>query len=90
MNEWHAIFTYIVGINGITFVLMGLDKRKAIKHKYRISERTFWLLSVIGGATGSFIGMNVFRHKTKHRSFVIGMPFLLISHAVLLIYFFMS
>lgn len=87
MNEF---LLYLLTVNLITFAFMGLDKRKAIKHKYRIPERTFWLLSLIGGAVGSLIGMNVFHHKTKHRSFVIGMPFILIVHLILLLYFFVS
>ncbi|MBM7597744.1 uncharacterized membrane protein YsdA (DUF1294 family) [Virgibacillus halotolerans] len=90
MNELNTILTYVAGANIITFILMGVDKQKAIKHQYRIPERTFWLLSLIGGAFGSLIGMNVFRHKTKHRSFVIGMPILLIFNCIVVSYFFMS
>lgn len=74
----------------ITFMLMGIDKRKAIKHQYRIPERTFWLLTLIGGAMGALIGMNVFRHKTKHRSFVIGMPLLLVFNCMVFLYLFVS
>lgn len=86
----NGILIYLLAVNLVTFIFMGLDKRKAIKHKYRIPERTFWLLSLIGGAVGSLIGMNVFHHKTKHRSFVIGMPLILIVHIILLLYFLMS
>lgn len=69
---------------------MGIDKQKAIKHQYRIPERTFWLLSLIGGAIGSLVGMSLFRHKTKHHTFVIGMPVLIIVQLLLPLYFFMS
>lgn len=90
MNDLNIILPYILGVNIITFILMGIDKRKAIKQQYRIPERTFWLLSLIGGAVGSLVGMNLFRHKTKHPTFVIGMPALIIAHLILLIYLFMS
>lgn len=69
---------YILGVNLISFVLMGIDKRKAEKKKFRIPERTLWAVSLLGGALGSLIGMNYFRHKTKHKSFKIGIPLLLL------------
>ncbi|OZU89762.1 hypothetical protein CIL03_01070 [Virgibacillus indicus] len=90
MNDLNTVLPYILGVNVIVFILMGIDKRKAVKHQYRIPERTFWLLAFIGGAAGALIGMKVFRHKTKHRSFTIGMPLLIIVNAVILAYFFYS
>lgn len=86
MNDWDTILFYIVGVNVITFYMMARDKRKAKKREYRIPERTFWLLGVLGGATGCYLGMRVFRHKTKHRSFVIGMPFILIIQLIGLVF----
>jgi uncharacterized membrane protein YsdA (DUF1294 family) len=68
---------YLLGINILTFVLMGTDKQKARKGVWRISERTFWIYSIAGGAAGSLIGMYTFRHKTKHRIFTIGMPLII-------------
>lgn len=64
----------IINLYGI--FLMGFDKSKAKKGQYRISERTLWIVAICGGAVGTTIGMNVFRHKTKHKAFQIGMPFL--------------
>lgn len=90
MNELNTVLPYILGVNLIVFILMGVDKQKAIKHQYRIPERTFWLLAVIGGSAGALIGMKTFRHKTKHRSFTIGMPLLLIVNAGVIAYFFFS
>ena len=57
---------YLVIINVVTFLIYGIDKRKAVKHKYRISEKTLILMALIGGSIGALIGMKVFRHKTKH------------------------
>jgi uncharacterized membrane protein YsdA (DUF1294 family) len=62
---------------------MGVDKRKAEKKKYRIPERTFWLLALLGGAIGVISGMKKYRHKTKHTSFKIGMPLIVILNIIL-------
>jgi uncharacterized membrane protein YsdA (DUF1294 family) len=64
-------------------MIMGIDKKRAIKHKYRIRERTLWLVAIFGGAVGTTIGMQVYRHKTKHLSFKIGFPLLAIMEIVL-------
>lgn len=66
------------------FILMGFDKRKAKKGQFRISERALWITAICGGAIGTTIGMNVFRHKTKHTSFRIGMPLLVVVELVLI------
>jgi uncharacterized membrane protein YsdA (DUF1294 family) len=68
------IILLVINLYGI--FLMGFDKSKAKKGQYRISERTLWIVAICGGAVGTTIGMNVFRHKTKHKAFQIGMPFL--------------
>ena len=65
-------------INLIGFAAMALDKRRAIRHKWRIPERTLFLIALLFGSIGVLTGMYVFRHKTKHLSFVIGMPAILI------------
>ncbi|SFB24551.1 Uncharacterized membrane protein YsdA, DUF1294 family [Lentibacillus halodurans] len=80
------IVVYIIGVNAITFMLMAADKRKAKKQAYRIPERTFWGLAILGGAVGVWAGMKTFRHKTKHRSFTFGMPVLIITQAVLSVF----
>ncbi|MUK86897.1 DUF1294 domain-containing protein [Ornithinibacillus sp. L9] len=77
---------YILAVNLIGFLFMGVDKRKAKNNQYRLPERTLWGIAILGGAIGSLVGMKVFRHKTKHRSFVIGMPLLIVVHLVLIVY----
>lgn len=56
---------------------MGIDKLKAKKRGFRIPEATLFLIAFIGGSIGSILGMYLFRHKTRHRSFIIGMPVIL-------------
>ncbi|MGM8213327.1 DUF1294 domain-containing protein [Virgibacillus sp. W0430] len=78
---------YVIGVNIVAFLLMRIDKQKAIKQQYRIPERTFWLLSLLGGTIGTMTAMQLFRHKTKHPSFYIGMPVLLVLQICFLFYF---
>ena len=89
MNELNTVLLFLSGMNLIAFILMGVDKQKAIKHQYRISERTLWMVAIMGGAFGALAGMKVFRHKTKHRAFVIGMPFFMAVHLFMIGYFFL-
>lgn len=78
---------YLVLINLAGFLSMGADKRKAVKKLYRIPEKTLFLLAILGGSVGSIIGMYHFRHKTKHKSFVYGLPAILIIQSVLVLLF---
>ncbi|MBQ8164851.1 MAG: DUF1294 domain-containing protein [Clostridia bacterium] len=68
----------------VGFVSMKVDKVKAEKNKWRIKESTLLLIALFGGALGSFLGMQCFRHKTKHIKFVILVPLFLIIHILLL------
>ncbi|MDL2289617.1 DUF1294 domain-containing protein [Clostridia bacterium OttesenSCG-928-F22] len=80
------VLYYLAFINAIAFVLCGADKRKARKHKRRISERTLLLVSFIGGAAGFYVAMLLFRHKTRHRKFSIGVPVMLVVQAAVITY----
>ncbi len=79
------IAVYILAVNLLGFCLMGIDKRKAIKGAFRIPEATLFVIALIGGSIGSIAGMYTFRHKTRHASFVYGMPAVLILQIVLII-----
>lgn len=81
------LLIYLCIINLIGFFAMFLDKQKAKRGKWRIPENTLFLLAIIGGSLGTTLGMNIFRHKTKHWYFKFGMPFILIVQIVLVIYF---
>lgn len=62
---------------------MGVDKKKAQKEAWRIPEKTFFIISAVGGSLGTWIGMYVFRHKTKHWYFVVFIPLILIAQIVI-------
>lgn len=68
------IVVYFIMINLIAFALMGIDKKRAKKHKWRISEANLFLSALLGGSVGAIVGMRFFHHKTKHWYFVVGMP----------------
>ena len=65
---------YMIIINIISLILYGIDKHKAKKNKYRISEFTLIIISYLGGAIGAILGMNLFHHKTKKPKFKILIP----------------
>ena len=68
------MWLYLLVINVIGFLIMGIDKAKAKKGAWRIPEKTFFIVSLLGGGLGSWLGMYTFRHKTKHWYFVVGIP----------------
>ena len=72
------LLIYLLLINLIGFFAMFLDKQKAKKGKWRIPEKTLFLFAFLGGSLGTTLGMNTFRHKTKHWYFKFGMPLILI------------
>ena len=75
--KW-ILFVYLFLMNLIGFLSMLIDKRRARKNGWRIRERTLFLPAILGGSIGSLSGMYVFRHKTRHWYFVLGMPLILI------------
>lgn len=77
------LLLYLLIINALGLLLMLADKRKAKKNLWRIPERTLMTVAALGGSLGCLIGMYAFRHKTRHRKFVIGVPVLLILQLLL-------
>lgn len=73
---------YLVLINVLGFAQMGLDKRRARKEKWRVPEARLFLVALLGGSLGSWLGMQVFHHKTKHITFVVGMPAILLMQII--------
>ena len=69
-------------LNIISFIMMGIDKRKAIKGKWRVPEKKLWMVAFFGGSIGILIAMRTFSHKTKHRTFTIGIPIMSLINAV--------
>lgn len=88
---FYILFLYLIIINAYTFLLMGWDKKRAKLQRRRVPEKKLFILSAVGGACGTLLGMKKWRHKTKHRSFTVGVPFLLLLNLILIIvilYFF--
>lgn len=77
------ILIYLLLVNIAGLAVMGIDKAKAIKGAWRIPEKTLFLFSIIGGSIGTWAGMYIFHHKTKHWYFVIGMPAILALQLVI-------
>ena len=78
---------YLLIVNVVAFFMYGIDKRKAIKDKWRIPEKVLLGMSVIGGAVGSFLGMVMFHHKTRKWKFMLGVPLILALQIVAVCYF---
>ena len=81
---WKEIVIYLIVINMLTFCVYGIDKRKAIRKQWRVPERTLLFRAVIGGSIGALAGMQVFRHKTRHLKFKLGVPGILVVQVIIL------
>lgn len=80
------ILTYLVLMNLIAFIAFGIDKWKARNNAWRIPETTLFLLAILGGSIGAKLGMHIWHHKTKHLSFVIGVPVIMLLQVVLFVF----
>lgn len=80
------IFIYLLIINLLGFLAMFIDKKKAQKGRWRISEHALFMFDWLGGGIGTITGMYIFRHKTQKKKFTIGMPIILILEVIFLIY----
>ena len=89
MNDVNILYIYIfylVAINLVAFFMYGIDKWKARRSKWRISEATLLVLAVVGGSIGAWLGMKTWHHKTLHKKFRFGVPLILTVQILLLIY----
>lgn len=82
MYKWVCLYLLVLNLWG--FALMGLDKSKARKRQWRIPERRLFAVALLGGSLGCILGMRLFRHKTRHGKFVLGMPAILLAQAAIL------
>ena len=91
MNTLHSYLTYyLLAINAVAFIIYGIDKYKAKKAKWRISEATLLLLAILGGSIGAWMGMKVWHHKTMHKKFKYGIPAILLIQIALMAYLHMN
>lgn len=86
MDGMKLFAIYLVVMNVLGVAVMWSDKRRARLHRWRIPEKVLFGVSLLGGSAGTWAGMYLFRHKTKHWYFVVGMPFILVCQAALAIY----
>ncbi|WP_027449027.1 DUF1294 domain-containing protein [Xylanibacter brevis] len=75
MSDW--VLYYLLGVNILTFLVYGIDKSKAKRKAWRISECTLLMLAVIGGSVGALFAMRLFHHKTLHKKFRYGVPLIM-------------
>ena len=83
MDVLFILLIYLLVMNLVGFLVMGIDKYKAKKRAFRIPEATLFTIAIIGGSIGSILGMFTFRHKTRHWYFLYGLPAILILQVVL-------
>ena len=84
MKTLHILLIIYAVMSVIGFALMGIDKSRAINHKWRIKEATLFLIAFLGGGIGSTLGMFFFRHKTKHWYFRLFFPLFAAAQTALL------
>lgn len=82
--EYKYVIIFLVAITLFTFIVYGIDKRKAKKGRWRIPESTLLLLAVIGGSIGAYLGMKVWHHKTRHKKFKYGIPAIIVLQVCVL------
>ena len=74
----YLLWVYLGIVNVAGFILPAVDKRRAKKDRWRIRESTLFLISALGGSVAMYISMRLFRHKTKHKRFMIGIPVIIV------------
>jgi len=84
------MFYGIAVISIITFIIFGIDKRKAVKHQRRISENTLLTVTFLGGTIGALLGMLVFRHKISKRSFLLKFALIVLIQALFIYFIFLN
>ena len=86
MSKW--VLAWVLVFSLADFLLMGVDKRRARRGAWRVPEKTFFLVAVLGGSPGAILGMRLFHHKTRHWYFKWGLPAILIAQLALAMWLF--
>ncbi|MGM9842230.1 MAG: DUF1294 domain-containing protein [Candidatus Limisoma sp.] len=77
---------YLLAVNVVAFILFGVDKYNARKGNRRIREVTLLAMAALGGSIGAWVGMRIWHHKTKHRKFRYGIPFIILLQIALIVF----
>lgn len=80
------LILYLAAINLAAFVMCFWDKKKAEKGKWRVSEKTLFILALFGGSLGLYVSMRMFHHKTRHKRFMIGVPLIFLLQIIIIVY----
>lgn len=78
------LYVYYAAINILTLIMYGIDKLKAVRNEWRLSEATLLLPAILGGAYGALVGMFFFRHKIRKAKFVVLIPLFAIAHTIII------
>ena len=79
-----VVAIYYMSMNLISFIVTCIDKRKAVKNKWRVRERTLFILAFAGGALGIYVAMHLIHHKTRHFAFSVGMPIMIFVNIIMI------
>ena len=85
MKQYFPFIVYFLAVSLITALITAIDKYKAKRGSFRISEATLFFLGAIGGALAEYLTMRLIRHKTLHKRFMIGLPLIIILQTVAII-----
>ena len=80
---FRILMAYLLVMTAAAFCMCGIDKMKAVRHQWRIPEKTLLITAALGGSVGLLAGMYIFRHKTLHKKFTIGVPAIILGQIVL-------
>ena len=86
LAHWPWVLLWVAAVSVVAFAMMGTDKRRARRGDWRIPEKSLFLAAVLGGSSGSILGMAAFHHKTRHWYFKVGMPAILIAQIALVVW----
>ena len=85
----YELMIYLAAVNVVTFFMYGIDKLKAKRSKWRISEAALLWMAVIGGSIGAWLGIKIWHHKTMHKKFKYGVPAIIILQIAAIVYIIM-
>lgn len=86
MSAAAVVGVYLIFINAAAFFVCALDKHRAKRQQWRISEKTLFILALLGGAAGLYLSMLLIRHKTRHWAFMLGVPVIIAAQVVIALF----
>ena len=81
-----AAIIYLAAVSAAAVIMTVADKAKAVKHKFRISEKALFIVAALGGSVAELVTMKIIRHKTLHKRFMIGLPAIIIVQIIIIVF----